>query len=562
MPRKLTGRPPGRPRYPEILTPAEQRVLMYLREGLPNADIAVRLGISPDGVKYHVSNMLGKLDLHGREELARWRPPRSTPVHRLWGAIPLLWKWAAASAVGAGAIGVGAVVLVAAISGDTPSDADSALADGAVSVGIDGEPGNGPSNRSALSGNGRFVTFESRASNLVPDDTNGASDIFVRDRMKGTTTRVSVGPGGEEADGASENPLISRDGRFVAFESRATNLVPGTTVSVDESWAALPPSSKQVFSGAGDPRFAPVRATNIFLRDLEHGLTTLVSVALDGRAGNLGSAGPSISADGRFVAFDSIATNLVAGDTNAGQGGLESNLVLTGVGGDDVFVRDMRGGTTRRVSVQTGGGEADGSSSNAAISGDGSMVAFTSDAGNLIDGERAAKHLNVHDVAANTTKQLVFGESILGIFAPELSQDGRWLAVVGHAFRPPTSPGVPSTGTAASEITLWLFDLETGSRAAIAPGRSASGALSPVSMTADASFIAWMPLNEGVSAAEVYDRSRGVSEPVTAPPDVDADQLFGYLPALSADGHAIAYGATLNYGGSDASPAQIVVQSR
>ncbi|MFN0146306.1 MAG: LuxR C-terminal-related transcriptional regulator [Dehalococcoidia bacterium] len=84
MSRKTTGRPPGRPPHPELLTPSEQRVLEWLRDGLTNAEIAVRLGISPDGVKYHVSNMLSKLHLSGREELARWKPPRSAPAKRLW----------------------------------------------------------------------------------------------------------------------------------------------------------------------------------------------------------------------------------------------------------------------------------------------------------------------------------------------------------------------------------------------------------------------------------------------------------------------------------------------
>jgi Tol biopolymer transport system component len=160
-----------------------------------------------------------------------------------------------------------------------------------VSLGPGGVQGNEQSSGPAISADGRFVAFQSAASNLVPGDTNGAQDIFVRDRQTGTTRRVSVGPGGVQtnAEASSGVPAISADGRFVAFESDATNLVPGDT------------------NGAID----------VFVRDRQTGTTRRISVGPGGVQGNSDSGGPAISADGRFVAFVSNASNLVPGDSNA-----------------------------------------------------------------------------------------------------------------------------------------------------------------------------------------------------------------------------------------------------
>src|SRR6185437_14607613 len=155
MPRKATGGKPGRPFHPELLTPAEQRVLEGVREGLHNAEIGVRLGISPDGVKFHVSNMLAKLGLSSREELARWQPLREGTVRRLWISIPVVAKWIVA---GAAVVTAGGVVAFAVLGGDS-SDASGPLPDGLVSVSSSGEPGNGMSLPGAMSDDGRFVLF-------------------------------------------------------------------------------------------------------------------------------------------------------------------------------------------------------------------------------------------------------------------------------------------------------------------------------------------------------------------------------------------------------------------
>ncbi len=171
-----------------------------------------------------------------------------------------------------------------------------------VSVSSGGAQGNGESVDPALSADGRFAAFISAASNLVPGDTNAHHDAFVRDRVAGTTTRVSISSGGAQANGNSGSSrtrsiALSADGRFVAFVSYASNLVPSDT----NSW--------------GD----------VFVHDRRTGTTRRVSLGPDGAQGNGHSFVPVLSADGWFVAFRSFASNLVPGDTN----GVEDVLVHT-----------------------------------------------------------------------------------------------------------------------------------------------------------------------------------------------------------------------------------------
>jgi Tol biopolymer transport system component len=238
---------------------------------------------------------------------------------------------------------------------------------------------------------------------LVPGDTNGKTDVFVRDRQAGVTRRVSVGAAGQ-ANGASGGsygnggPTISAGGRYVAFTSDASNLVPGDTNET----------------------------TDVFVRDRQAGVTRRVSVGAAGQA-NGPSAAPAISADGRYVAFASDASNLVPGDTN---------------GTTDVFVRDLRLGVTRRVSVGAAGqgnGSSGGSASGPTISANGRYVAFNSGASNLVHNDTiTGGGLFVRDRLAGVTRRVSIGDdgqapNYGGAAYPVITADGRSVAFTSGA---------------------------------------------------------------------------------------------------------------------------------
>jgi len=222
------------------------------------------------------------------------------------------------------------------------------------SAGVQGNSGSGLF--AAISGDGRFVAFDSHATNLVAGDTNGVGDVFVHDRQTGATQRASVDSAGNQGNGNSyDTTAISADGRFVGFKSQATNLLPGDTNDAEDIFV-------HDRDDDGDGVFDEPGAI----------ATERVSVDSAGNQGDAGSGGPAISADGRYVAFYSYATNLVLGDTN---------------GGWDVFVHDRQTGVTQRVSVDSNGNQGNGSSTGTAISPDGRFVAFGSNATNLVPGD-------------------------------------------------------------------------------------------------------------------------------------------------------------------------------
>ncbi|TWD73125.1 Tol biopolymer transport system component [Kribbella amoyensis] len=328
------------------------------------------------------------------------------------------------------------------VAGDTNNDLDVFVTDrrtGAVervSVSSKGAQGNSFSLSPTLSSDGRYVGFNSGASNLVDGDTNQQTDAFVHDRQTGRTVMVSVTPSGAPGDGLSSAPSFSADGRYVTFNSDSTNLVPGDTNG----------------------------QTDVFVRDLQTGVTERISVAPDGGNANAGSREQSISADGRYVAFNSDATNLSEDDVEFQR---------------DVFVRDRQNGTTRRVAgpnpgdntspvltadgrkvafenrsapswvshlyvydLTTGTTElasagADGAPGNdwsfaASITADGAKVAFYSDATNLVaDDTNGKADVFVRDLAAGTTTRVSGGP--LGVQGdgraelPNLSGDGRYV---------------------------------------------------------------------------------------------------------------------------------------
>lgn len=204
-----------------------------------------------------------------------------------------------------------------------------------------GNPAGGRSQNPSLSEDGRYVAFSSDSTKLTHLNPKAPRNEFVRDMQKGKTQQVNVSSSGKAGDGYCHHPSISADGRYVAFESKAKNLVKGA------------------------------KGYNIFVRDLKKGKTILASVSSSGKMGDGGSHKPTISGDGRYVAFASTATNLVKDDTNHKT---------------DIFVRDLKKDRTKLVSVSSSGKQSNGDSGYAVISNHGGYITLESDAKNLVSG--------------------------------------------------------------------------------------------------------------------------------------------------------------------------------
>ena len=280
-----------------------------------------------------------------------------------------------------------------------------------------------PQSTRVVSNDGRFVVFSSDATNLVPNDNNGVSDVFLRDRILGTTVRISVNrDDGGDASGESHTPSINSNGRFIAFASLAGDLAEGddsalldvyvydriTSQVVRASVAATngepDGSSKDPYINA-DGRYVTFSssATNlvaeganinvdIYVRDLFLGVTRKVSVRPAGVFTELNSWNPAISADGRHVVFTSGDSGLVTGDIDGSQ---------------DIFVRNLDTWAIERVSVSTAGGESNERNGVAAISSDGNVVAWWSRADNLVEGDdNGLDDIFVRDRVAGTTSRI------------------------------------------------------------------------------------------------------------------------------------------------------------
>ena len=286
-----------------------------------------------------------------------------------------------------------------------------------ASVSSSGGQGNGNSYDCTLSADGRFVLFTSMASNLVPEDSNPWSDIFLRDLQLGTTRRINVSTAGVQANRLSETPRMTPDARFILFRSDASNLVPGDTNN----------------------------HMDLFVHDATTGETVRVSVGTGRTQGLVGDAfGGDITADGRYVAFVSSANNLVAGDTN---------------GTADAFVHDRLTGTTTRISVASDGSQANGPSgaispcaslgvtitSRPTITNNGRFVTFSSTATNLVDADtNGQSDVFLHDRQTGVTERVSLGSgavqgtggagyapfcsSFRGAVFGDASEDGRLVA--------------------------------------------------------------------------------------------------------------------------------------
>lgn len=380
-----------------------------------------------------------------------------------------------------------------------------------VSVDSLGVLGNAGSTFSSVSADGRFVAFVSRASNLVPGDSNGTDDVFVRDRMNGDTVRVSVGTDGVEANAMSTAPAISADGMVVAFVSAATNLVAGDT------------------NGRLD----------VFVHERATGTTQRVSVDSLGNQASSDTFAPSLSEDGSRVAFASDAPDLVPGDGN---------------GTFDAFVHDRATGTTVRVSVDSTGAESNGASLAPRISSDGLVVAFHSSATNLVASDlNFSNDVFVHDLAAGTTEMASLNSSgTQGNFqsvAGSLSADGRFVAFDSDA-----------TNLAPDDMNfrtdVFVRDRQTGvtERVSVATdgteGNGQSGFVDPPAISADGRFVAFASGASNLVAADgnnfvdmfVRDRAAGETTRVSVASDgTEGDAPAAHWPSLSGDGSVVVF---------------------
>ncbi len=375
-----------------------------------------------------------------------------------------------------------------------------------VSVSSDGTEGNSASQDAAVSADGRFVAFQSFATNLVPGDTNGNTDIFVHDRETGATERVSVASDGTQGNLFSENPAVNSDGRFVAFQSRATNFVPGDTTTWD-----------------------------VFVHDRETGATEPVSVASDGAPGDANSNNPSMSADGRFVAFISGASNLVPGDTNR-----------TG----DVFVHDRETGATERVSVASDGTEANLTATVCSISADGRYVAFHSFASNLVLGDtNGFADIFVHDRETGATERVsVASDGTQGnatSWQPSLSADGRHVA-----FYTAASNLVPADTN--GETDVFVHDRETGAteRVSVASdGAQVNDFSWQPSISGDGRYVAFQSDASGFDPGDtngfldvyIHDRETGTTQRASVASDGTEGNNHSGIPSINGDGRYVAF---------------------
>lgn len=367
-----------------------------------------------------------------------------------------------------------------------------------LSLGLNGEEANGTSGAPAFSADGRFIAFQSDATNLVPGDTNGVTDVFVVSRRTGKIERVSLGRKGAEANGICMFPMISGDGRYVTFTSDASNLVPGDT------------------NGTVD----------IFVYDRFTRRTTRVSVASNGSEANGGGVFSSISPDGRFVAFQSDADNLVPGDTN---------------GFPDVFLHDRVRHTTIRVSVDSNGNQGNGVSAlpdgQSLVSAYGRDVAFVSTADNLVPGDtNSTGDIFVRDIGRGITSRASVAtgggqaDGPNGSFQSSISANGRFVAFYSDA---------PNLGVPRDITKVFVRDRKSNTTAMVSPADDLG--YSPIEISANGRFAAFTG-SQGNRALFVRDlRTNAIYEPDLTLSSDPAPQDITFNYSISGDGRWIAF---------------------
>ena len=378
-----------------------------------------------------------------------------------------------------------------------------------VSVSSGGVQGNDSSGASSVSADGRYIAFQSLATNLVSPATSN-SQVFVRDRQTGATTLVSAGPGGAYGDSNSFDPSISPDGRYIGFESPATNLV-------------SPASS----------------GNQVFVRDRQAGTTVLASVNASGVQGNDDSFNASLSADGRCIAFQSPATNLVSPASS----------------GNQIFVRDTQAGTTALASVNAGGDPCDGYSSDPSISPDGRYVSFESWSTNLVSPHTTNSYsqIFVHDrqTGANwlASKGPGGSEGNGNSQYSSISADGRYVTFHSEA----TNLVSPAT---SGTVQVFVYDRQSDAVTLVSvntSGFEGDNISRFPSISADGRYIAfysWVTdlISPPTSGVQVFvrDTQAGVTTLVSMNASGVQGNNYSAFPSISGNGNFVAFtsGAT------------------
>ncbi len=361
-----------------------------------------------------------------------------------------------------------------------------------------------PSVWGTISADGRFAAFVSDDPNVVAGDTNGTSDVFVKNLATGAVVRASVTAGGVEANGPSFEPKLSRDGHLVAFSSWATNLSPADRNGTD---------------------------TDVFVKDLRTGALEQVSVNSAGVGGNAISAYIAFSANGRFVTYYSYSTNLVPGDTN---------------GALDVFGFDRTTRTTERISVTSSGAQLSLPSGVSSVSDDGRFVAFEAN-GSDFGFPSAGGVIALRDRQAGTTRVVNMDSTgaVRSSYLPKISGDGRYVAFATRFSMIPADTNF--------DDDVYLVDTTNGALDQVsAPpaGLSAArGSCSVAAVSRDGRFVAFSSDGvfdgtdtNGLVDAFVRDRARGRTERVSiALGGLSADDRTPAL-GMSGDGRYVVFG--------------------
>jgi hypothetical protein len=376
-----------------------------------------------------------------------------------------------------------------------------------VSVDSKGVQGDHYSYSAACSQDGKIIAFASDATTLVVGDTNLFRDVFVHDLSTGVTTRVSVDSTGVEGNGTSDEPSISADGNLVAFWSNATNLITGDTNNTRD----------------------------VFVHNRSTGVTECVSVDSTGLQSNGYSYGAAISGDGNVVAFHSAAFNLVANDNNFFY---------------DIFVHDRTTGVTERVDVDSNGVETDDQSYDPAISHDGKIVTFWSDADNLIanDGNYESD-VFVHDRTTGITERVSVdssgGEGDSFCDSPAISADGNLVT-----FRGDASNLVDNDNNNYTDIFVHDRTTQVTERVSVSSAGVESNAPSNwPTISADGGVVAFYSTATNLVAGDanfssdafIHDRTTGITERMS----VDANGVEGdnhtYYAVVAPDGQSVAF---------------------